>query len=182
MIKFDKDALRVLQTLEKEKYRTYAAGECVRLGYMGQKTYDWDLITSAPVSRMQELFPEGKLIGSDKQTLRLDFTREVPSGEEDGQTELVGSIVDVKHFDGDVDDELQKNMFRLYAIADNPDRGFMDPFWGRDDVRERMIRTTVEPDGLFMDKPEAMIAAVRVAAETGYDLHRTVFEAMEHWP
>ena len=30
MIKFDKDVLGALQTLEKEGFETYAAGECVR--------------------------------------------------------------------------------------------------------------------------------------------------------
>ena len=57
MIKFDKDVLGALQTLEKEGFETYAAGECVRDRIMGEKVYDWDLITRASLSDLQRIFP-----------------------------------------------------------------------------------------------------------------------------
>ena len=57
MIKFDKDVLRTLKTLEKEGFETYAAGECVRGQIMGEKVYDWDLLTKATLADLQRIFP-----------------------------------------------------------------------------------------------------------------------------
>ncbi len=181
MIKFDKDVLGVLKTLEKEGFETYAAGECVRTVIMGEQTYDWDLITRAELSDMQRLFPQGKIIGKKKQVFRLDFTYEVPSEEDDEPAVLEGSILDVRHFEGDVETVLAGNMFTLDAMADNPDRSFVDPFGGRNDIKEKLVRTTADADALFKEKPEAMMTAVRIAAETGFDLHKSVFDAMDNW-
>lgn len=121
MIKFDKDVLRTLKTLEKEGFETYAAGECVRGQIMGEKVYDWDLLTKATLADLQRIFPDCQLLDEGKQSIRLDFTYEVPAKDEDEPVVIDGCIVDVRNFEGTIEEALKEMVFTVNAIADNPD-------------------------------------------------------------
>lgn len=178
MIKFDKDVLNALKALEKEGFETYAAGGCVRDHFLGLKVYDWDLYTRATLSDMQRILPQGKVFDEENQILRVDFTYEVPSKEEGEPASIDGSIADIRHFDGPLEDVLRDMAFTVNAMADNPDRQFADPFGGRDDIKSKIIRTTTAADQLFARQPVRMMEAVRLAAENDFDLHKDIFEAI----
>ena len=182
MIKFDKDVLRTLKTLEKEGFETYAAGECVRGQIMGEKVYDWDLLTKAPLADLQRIFPDCQLLDEGKQSIRLDFTYEVPARDEDEPVVIDGCIVDVRNFEGTIEEALKEMVFKVNAIADNPERTLVDPYGGRDDIRARLIRTVESCEEVFEKEPIHMLEAVRIAAELDFDLHKSIFEAIgNHW-
>ncbi len=177
MIKFDKDVLNTLKLLEKAGFETYAAGECVRDHFLGLKVYDWDLYTRATLAEMRELLPEGEVFSESKQIYRMDFTYEVQS-KDDEVVSIDGSILDIKHFDGAIEDLLQGMAFTMNAMADNPDRQFIDPFGGRDDIKAKLVKTTGDPQRIFAEKPVRMMEAVKLAAENDFDLHKSVFDAI----
>ncbi len=182
MIKFDKDVLRTLKTLEKEGFETYAAGECVRGQIMGEKVYDWDLLTKATLADLQRIFPDCQLLDEGKQSIRLDFTYEVPARDEDEPVVIDGCIVDVRNFEGTIEEALKEMVFTVNAIADNPERTLVDPYGGRDDIRARLIRTVESCEEVFEKEPIHMLEAVRIAAELDFDLHKSIFEAIgNHW-
>ncbi|WP_338547763.1 hypothetical protein V1225_05675 [Emergencia sp. JLR.KK010] len=182
MIKFDKDVLRTLKTLEKEGFETYAAGECVRGQIMGEKVYDWDLLTKATLADLQRIFPDCQLLDEGKQSIRLDFTYEVPAKDEDKPVVIDGCIVDVRNFEGTIEEALKEMVFTVNAIADNPERTLVDPYGGRDDIRARLIRTVESCEEVFEKEPIHMLEAVRIAAELDFDLHKSIFEAIgNHW-
>ncbi len=182
MIKFDKDVLRTLKTLEKEGFETYAAGECVRGQIMGEKVYDWDLLTKATLADLQRIFPACQLLDEGKQSIRLDFTYEVPAKDEDEPVVIDGCIVDVRNFEGTIEEALKEMVFTVNAIADNPERTLVDPYGGRDDIRARLIRTVESCEEVFEKEPIHMLEAVRIAAELDFDLHKSIFEAIgNHW-
>lgn len=178
MIKFDKDVLNTLKLLEKAGFETYAAGECVRDHFLGLKVYDWDLYTRATLAEMQALLPEGEVFSESKQICRMDFTYEVPPKEEGESPSIDGSILDIKHFDGAIEDLLRGMAFTMNAMADNPDRQFIDPFSGRDDIKAKLVKTTGDPQQIFAEKPVRMMEAVKLAAENDFDLHKSVFDAI----
>ncbi len=182
MIKFDKDVLRTLKTLEKEGFETYAAGECVRGQIMGEKVYDWDLLTKATLADLQRIFPDCQLLDEGKQSIRLDFTYEVPAKDEDEPVVIDGCIVDVRNFEGTIEEALKEMVFTVNAIADNPERTLVDPYGGRDDIRARLIRTVESCEEVFEKEPIHMLESVRIAAELDFDLHKSIFEAIgNHW-
>jgi len=182
VIKFDKDVLRTLKTLEKEGFETYAAGECVRGQIMGEKVYDWDLLTKATLADLQRIFPDCQLLDEGKQSIRLDFTYEVPARDEDEPVVIDGCIVDVRNFEGTIEEALKEMVFTVNAIADNPERTLVDPYGGRDDIRARLIRTVESCEEVFEKEPIHMLEAVRIAAELDFDLHKSIFEAIgNHW-
>lgn len=178
MIKFDKDVLGALQTLEKEGFETYAAGECVRDRIMGEKVYDWDLITRASLSDLQRIFPACQVLDTEKSSVRLDFTYEVPAKEEGEAATIDGCIADVRTFEGTVEEALKELVFTVNAIADNPERSLVDPYGGREDIRAKLIRTADASDQVFEKEPIRMLGAVRLAAELNFDLHKSIFDAI----
>ncbi|MDD6043981.1 MAG: hypothetical protein PUB87_09610 [Eubacteriaceae bacterium] len=172
MIKYNKDVLDVLHKLEQSGIETYSVGDCVRMGINGVRTYDWDFVAITSPEKLQELYPEGNLIGKAKDTLRVDFSL----NDEDGST------LDIKAISSDVETELKARGFTIDAIAENPDRGFIDPFEGREDMKKKIVKTIGPAGELFTADPIKMLDAVRLAAEMGYDLHKEVFDGIsENW-
>ena len=168
MIKFNKDVIHALRTLEDRGIETYAVGDCVRWALAGERTYDWDFIAVCGVDQLKETFPEGKLIGSQKDTIRMDYSLEDENG----------SILDIQAVSGPVEEVLSARGFTVDAMADNPDKPFLDPYNGREDVKRKLVRTIGSAGELFKKDPIKMMDAVRIAAEMGYDLHKDVFQAI----
>lgn len=176
MIKFDRDVHSAMRTLEKAGFETYATGECVRDAVRGVPAYDWDLLTGAELDDMKKLFPDGKVIDEEKQVMRVDYTCEVK--DEDGIPYLEGVVVDIRHISASLEDELKAKAFTVNAMADNPEHAFIDPFDGRKDIHNKLIRTVSDADKLFKEQPIRMMEAVRLSAEMGYDLQKSIFDGI----
>ena len=168
MIKFSKDVIQALRSLEQDGIEVYAFGECVRWALIGERTYDWDFIAMCSPEKLAEVFAEGKLIGADKDTLRIDYSIE----------DEEGSILDIKAVSCSVEEFLSGRGFTVDAMADNPDKPFVDPFNGREDIKKKLVRTIGPADKLFKEDPIKMMSAVRIAADMGFDLHKEVFQAI----
>jgi len=175
MIKFDKDVLQALKTLEKAGFVSYAVGDCVRNCIAGLPTYDWDIMTKATAAELESLFEKGQFVDSAKTIMRIDYTFAVEG--EDGEMYLDGAILDI-HVVDDFEAYLTAKAFTVSAIAENPDRGILDPCGGRDDIKRKMIRTTGNADTIFKKDPIQMMEAVTLASELGYDLGKSVFECI----
>ena len=181
MIKFDKDVLQALKTLEKAGFETFAVGDCVRDLIRGVYAYDWDFATSAATEDLETLFPGGKFIDEAKKTMRVDYTYEVEETEEQ-EAHTEGAILDIHVLDCTLEAQLAKANFTVQAMADNPDRRFVDPYGGREDMKRKLIRAVGDADQLFKAKPAAMLEAVALAAEMNFDLHKEVFDGiLRNW-
>ena len=176
MLKFDKDVINALKTLEKAGYETYAVGDCVIEYVSGGSPVDWDLVTKADAETIQKLFPDGQLVDKANQIVRLDFTRE--EKDEEGNTDLVGAICDVVTMKGTIEEELSTHGFTIAAVADNPERGLVDPYHGVDDIHKKLLRSIGDVDELFSSEPIRMMQAMRYVAEQGFDLVKEMYEAI----
>lgn len=198
MIKIPKEVKRIMKTLEDRQFKAYAVGGCVRDCLAGLKPYDWDVATSAGFGDLTELFPDAKVISEKYSVVRLEFIDEVYDREGDFVGEE-GVIVDIATFrksnvksgaaQGDgrgaaevefaetVEDDLPRRDFTMNALADN---GYelVDPFGGREDIKNRLVKTIGDPAASFRDDPVRMLRAIRHAAELDFDLTQSVYEAI----
>lgn len=178
MIKFDKDVLQALKTLEKAGFKSYVTGDCVRTGLAGEQAYDWDIITLAQAAELEKMFPQGEFIGGGRETMRVDYTFEAET--ENGEVYLDGAILDIHVIGSEtgLEDYLREKAFTVNAIAENPDRGLIDPCGGREDFRKKLIRTNGSADMIFKEDPIQMMEAVTLASELGFDLSKAAFEGI----
>ena len=196
LVKLPKEVNRIMTRLEEAGFEAYIAGECVKDSVLGQHPFGWDISTNAGIGDMKKLFPDGDVLSEKYQVMRFEYIDEVVDREGDVEAET-GIIIDLGKYrkeaadsakkltapagDEDkaltIEDDLGRRGFTVDAIAENQ-REIIDPFGGRDDIRNKLIRTVKDADETFRDRPALMLQAVRMASQTGFDLHRSVYEAI----
>ena len=186
MIKLPKEVNNIIKALEKKGFSAYAVGGCVRDSLTGQQPIDWDLATNAELKDMKKIFPAAKVISEKYSVIRIDHTKE---GDDDGIIADVATFrkegpysdkrrPDSVEFVQSIEEDLKRRDFTVNAIADNPSGKIVDPFEGRKDIENRLIRTVGEPMERFSEDPLRMIRAVRVAGELDFDIHKKTYEAI----
>ncbi len=180
MIKLPGKVCRIIRTLEAEKWATYAVGGCVRDSLLGIAPTDWDLATRADSEEVLRLLPEAKLLSETYRVVRIPL--------EEGNVDVVtfrleGPYSDRRRPDWvrpaeTIEEDLARRDFTINALADSPERPLVDPYGGREDIKSRLIRCIGEPERRFAEDPLRMLRAVRLAAELGFDLHRSTFEGI----
>jgi tRNA nucleotidyltransferase/poly(A) polymerase len=81
-------------------------------------------------------------------------------------TSILGSKVEIACMRGQsIEEDLAKRDFSMNAIAIRSDDGFVDPFNGRHDIRNRLIRLTGDDVDLMASDPIRIVRMLRFAAE-----------------
>ncbi|HBH61694.1 MAG TPA: hypothetical protein DDX85_08155 [Nitrospiraceae bacterium] len=79
-----------------------------------------------------------------------------------------GQFLDFSHMQNTLLEDLGKRDFRINAIAWSPEKGLIDPFDGKTDVTNRIIRM-IKPENLAED-PLRVLRAYRLAAQLGFTI------------
>ena len=193
MIKIPKEVKRIMKTLEDEKFKAYAVGGCVRDSLAGLKPYDWDVATSAGLEDLTRLFPDAKVVSEKYSVIRMKFIDEVYDNEGDfvGEEGIIADVAtfrkdgvysdgrrpDTVEFVQTIEEDLPRRDFTMNALADN---GYelVDPFGGREDIKNKLVKTIGDPVERFREDPVRMLRAIRFAAELDFDLTQSVYEAI----
>ena len=178
MIKLPKEVNKIMKTLETAGFEAYAAGDCVRGTLLGEDPYGWDIVTSAGGEKLKELFPEGEVISEKFGIVRLEFIEEVydKDGTFLGEEGIIADVAPYRN-GGTIETEMARKDFTINAIADSPYK-IADPYEGREDIRKKLVRTVGDADTQFKEQPIQMIRALRYAAQYGFDLHKSVYDAI----
>jgi poly(A) polymerase len=80
-------------------------------------------------------------------------------------------------------EDMSRRDFRVNAMARSVTEGgelgeIYDPFDGRNDIYDRILRTPLDPDDTFFDDPLRMMRAARFAAQLGFSIDHAVLDAM----
>lgn len=175
MIRIPKEVEKSMKTLEDAGFECYAAGECVRDSIVNLKPLDWDVVTDAGIEDLEKLFPEGRVINRILGVIRLEF----------GDIDYDGIILDISHYRNGgsqvltLNEDLEGRVFTCNAIGESLSRTPVDPFGGRNDIRDKQIRTIGIVDKVFEEHPETMLEMVRIAGEMGFEIPKDALDAIK---
>ena len=177
-----KNVLFCIEKLEKAGYPTYAVGGCVRDACLGLKPHDYDLCTAATPDTTAAVFSDSPLVraGEKHGTIGVVLEGEVI---EITTFRTEGDYLDSRHpqwvaFVPTVEQDLARRDFTVNAMAYSPTRGFADPFGGRDDLHDHILRAVGDPETRFSEDALRILRGVRFAARFALTPEKNTLAAM----
>ena len=181
-MKLPTDVQICLEALERASFATYAVGGCVRDHLLGLTPQDFDLCTAATPEQMQAVFSHRQpvLAGVKHGTVGV-----VTDG---GVVEITtfrteGGYADGRHpdwvrFVPDIEADLARRDFTVNAMAWSPTRGFADPFGGRTDLKNKVLRAVGDPETRFREDALRILRGARFATKYRLEPETKTEEAM----
>ncbi len=171
-----------IDLLEAAGFSAYAVGGCVRDACLGLSPHDYDLCTGALPAQTEAVFRDYRLVlAGEKHGTVTVIT-------EDGPVEITtfrreGGYRDNRHpdwvkFVPDIEGDLARRDFTVNAMAYSPKRGFADPFGGREDLRNHVLRAVGDPEARFREDSLRILRGVRFAARFGLTPEERTMQAM----
>lgn len=174
--------LTCMQALEAAGFQVYAVGGCVRDALLGLTPHDYDLCTDATPEQMQQVFQNFSLVRSGEKhgTIGVILDHQVV---EITTFRTEGGYTDSRHpgwvrFVPNLEDDLARRDFTVNAMAYSPKTGYMDPFGGRADLENRVLRAVGCPERRFAEDALRILRGARFAARFDLTPEETTEQAM----
>ena len=161
-----------IDRLEKAGFAAYIVGGCVRDSILGLTPSDYDMCTSALPEQTEAVFSDYGLVLAGKKHGTVGVITE------GGVVEITtfrieGEYRDNRHpewvkFVPEIEGDLSRRDFTVNAMAYSPTRGFADPFGGREDLKNHILRAVGDPVARFEEDSLRILRGARFAAK--YDL------------
>ncbi len=162
-------------------HNLYIVGGAVRDSLLNKKVSDYDFATSAPPEVSCSLFRRTVPTGIDHGTVTVIFRGtpyEITTFRRDG-TYHDHRHPDTISFTDSLVEDLQRRDLTINAIALDPlTETLYDPFDGRRDLRERIIRTVGDPEERFLEDALRMIRAVRFSTTLEFTIDEATGRAI----
>lgn len=168
---------------EKNGFKAYLVGGAVRDMFMNKEASDWDVATDATpeqvISAFKKVIPTGIAHG----TVTVHFMGEeievttfrIEQGYSDGRHP------DKVSYASDIEEDLSRRDFTMNAIAVSlKDGSIVDPFNGKADIKNKVIRSVGNPLERFNEDGLRPIRAIRFASQLGFEIETNTLQAISH--
>ncbi|QRG69942.1 CCA tRNA nucleotidyltransferase [Brevibacillus choshinensis] len=174
-------AVTILQTLEAHGFEAYFVGGCVRDWLLGRPVHDIDICTNAHPGDVIRLFPDHVPTGLKHGTVSVKMNGhffEVTTYRTEGKYEDYRRPSDVQFVD-ELNLDLQRRDFTMNAMAMDLKNELQDPFNGREDLAQQLVRAVGIPEERFQEDALRLLRAVRFAAQLGFAIETKTLAAMK---
>lgn len=176
-------AVFCLNRLEEAGFPAYLVGGCVRDSVLGLVPSDYDMCTAALPEETEALFSDCQLVLAGKKhgTVGVVLDGNVV---EITTFRTEGGYTDNRHpawvrFVPTIEEDLARRDFTVNAMAWSPTRGFADPFGGREDLQNKVLRAVGDPVRRFREDSLRILRGVRFAVRYGLAVESSTLAAME---
>ncbi len=171
-----------LYQLKNAGYDAYVVGGCVRDSLLKRQPNDYDLCTSATPDQIAAVFADYQLIRSGEKHGTIGVVLEGQVCEiTTFRTE--GAYSDCRHPDTvawctNITEDLARRDFTVNAMAYAPKKGLVDPWRGRLDLEDRVLRAVGDPETRFGEDALRILRGVRFAVRYGLTVEKKTKAAM----
>ena len=180
-IRMPENVKTVISTLENAGFETCAVGGCVRDALLGKAPNDWDITTAAKPDEMEEIFKAYHCIETGiahgTLTVVIDSPLEITTFRLDGEYE------DNRHpksvdFTEDLSLDLARRDFTVNAMAKKLSGEIIDPYGGKEDIKEKIIRCVGDPDRRFNEDALRILRGLRFASTLDFQIEEKTAESI----
>ncbi|WP_161524712.1 CCA tRNA nucleotidyltransferase [Alteribacter lacisalsi] len=168
------DALKIMDTLHRYGYDAYIVGGAVRDRLLNQPVHDVDVASSASPEQIMGIFPASVDAGMQNGTVLI------PSGK--------GTVTEVSTFKSlpgsrknCILEDLALRDFTVNAMAETKEGTILDPFNGRADLDNRILRAVGDPEQRLKEDPLRVLRAIRFAVKYSFTIHADLEQAIRKY-
>lgn len=164
----------VIQKLEEAGHEAVFVGGAVRDYILGKDASDIDIATSATPEQVKDVFSNTIDVGIAHGTVLVLMNHE-PIEVTTYRTESTYSDhrrPDEVMFVKSLREDLQRRDFTMNALALTLSGDLIDPFGGRIDLNDQLIRAVGNPDERFNEDALRMLRAVRFSSVLGFEIEK----------
>lgn len=184
----DKIFKQISETADKLGLECYVVGGYVRDIFLNRPSKDIDVVVVGSGIKMAETLGKHLGRGAKVSVFKNFGTAQVKY--HDTEVEFVGARKESYSHDsrkpvvedGTLEDDQNRRDFTINALAVclNSARfgELIDPFGGVDDLKEKVIRTPLDPDITFSDDPLRMMRCIRFATQLNFFIEDETFAAI----
>lgn len=177
-----KQVVYIIEQLEKNGFEGFIVGGCVRDYILGFLPKDFDITTDALPQDIKNIFDYTIDTGIEHGTVTVVLDRqnfEVTTYRIDGEYKDNRRPENVT-FSKKIEEDLSRRDFTMNAIAYSIKRGFVDPFCGIEDIKNKLIKGVGDADKRFKEDALRMMRGVRFSAQLGFDIEDETFLAIKN--
>ncbi|MEW6518915.1 MAG: polynucleotide adenylyltransferase PcnB [Thermodesulfobacteriota bacterium] len=181
----DRDALKVLTLLHKERHSAYLVGGGVRDLYLGKTPKDFDISTDARPGQIRKLFRNSRTIGRrfrlvqiffpDNKIIEVSTFRCRSEYDIDGEVNVLAAN---NTFGTEADDAFRRDLTINSLLYDIENETIIDYTGGVADLNNRIIRMVGDPDKRINRDPVRIMRAIRHAARIGFTIEEKTWQAI----
>lgn len=209
MFKIPKNLLKVIEKLENKGFEVFVVGGSVRDLLLGVPAKDWDLTTNAKPEELLEFFPYAKYKNEFGTVLLPEkYLKESVNEKEGGFYEITtyrkeGFYQDKRRpslvvFTDKLEEDLKRRDFTINALAMRiidvdkllkkaknkefieTEAEIIDKFQGREDLKNKIIRTVGSANDRIGEDALRMIRAVRFGVQLGFEIEKETMSAIKN--
>lgn len=188
-LKIPKEIKNIAEKLEKNGFKAYLVGGCVRDLVLKKKPKDWDIATNAKPEEILKIF-EDSFYENNFGTVgvKTDAKDESLKIVEVTTFRTEGVYKDKRHpekveFVDNIEEDLKRRDFTINAmaisLAQEDKLKILDPFGGKADLKSKVIRAVFNPYERFEEDALRLMRAVRLAVELDFEIEENTFQAIK---
>ncbi|NLC04057.1 MAG: CCA tRNA nucleotidyltransferase, partial [Tissierellia bacterium] len=183
MIDIPDYVLRIIKKLENHGYEAFLVGGCLRDIMLGKEPTDFDITTNALPDNIEEMFSDFRTVNIGKEFGTIIVVQE------EGNIEITTYRIESEYRDGrrpskvlfsnNIIEDLSRRDFTINSMAYNKNIGIIDPYNGREDLDEKIIRSVGNPKLRFKEDHLRILRGIRFATELEFQIEEETFQAMK---